>query len=242
MNTYSGIVYKILNPINGKIYIGQTIQRLKERKKDHRGLQDRLKHLVLYRALRKYGFDSFEWEIIHYAKDKSELDKMEEYYINHYKTMNPEHGYNLTYGGEGGLHPPEIRKRISDSLRGRVFSEKTRNKLSNSLKGKYTGEDSSWWGRKHTDEEKKKISNAQKGNKNHNFGKKASDYTMQKMSEAKKGDKSWNHKRVMCVETQKIYMSSKEAFEKIGIDNSSIGKCCKGKRPKAGGYTWKYVD
>ena len=242
MRSYYGIVYKIQNKKNGKHYIGQTIQSLKSRKKDHRNCQDRLSNLALYRAFRKYGFDSFEWEIIHHAKDKADLDKMEKYYIQLYKTMSPKNGYNMTYGGEGGAHPSEIREKISNSLKGRVFTETTRKKLSISLKGKYTKENSSWWGRKHTDEERKKIGKAQKGIRNHNYGKKASVETRNKMSEAHKGEKHWNHKRVMCIETKEIYISSVDAFEKTGIDNSSIGKCCKGMRKRAGGFTWKYVD
>ncbi|MBN4054776.1 GIY-YIG nuclease family protein [Nitrospira defluvii] len=242
MKSYSGIVYKICNKENGKLYIGQTIQSLKSRKKDHRGCLDKLSHLALYRAFRKYGFENFEWEVIHQAKDKADLDKMEKYYIQHYNTMSPRYGYNLTYGGEGGKHPLEVREKISDSLKGRVFSEITRKKLSKSLKRKYTKEKSSWWGRKHTEDEKQKMSKAQRGSNNHNFGKKASEATRRKMSEARKGEKHWNHKRVMCIETKTIYISAIDAFEKTGIDNSSIGKSCKGVRLKAGNFTWKYID
>ena len=179
---------------------------------------------------------------IHHAKDKADLDKMEKYYIQFYKTMSPKNGYNMTYGGEGGTHPTEIREKISNSLKGRVFTEATRKKLSISLKGKYTKENSSWWGRKHTDEERKKIGEAQMGIRNPNYGKMASVETRNKMSEAHKGDKHWNHKMVLCVETKEIYISSIDAFEKTGIDNSSIGKCCKGVRNTAGGFTWEYVD
>jgi hypothetical protein len=48
------------------------------------------------------------------------------------------------------------------------------------LKGKYTGEKASWWGKKHTDEERRKIGEAQIGTKNHMYGKKASETTRQK--------------------------------------------------------------
>lgn len=242
MKNHYGIVYKIRNRENEKLYIGQTIQSLKSRKRDHRNCQDRLNNLALYRTFRKYGFDSFDWEIIHYAKDKADLDEMEKYYIKLYKTMSSRNGYNMTYGGEGGAHPPAIREKIANSLKGRVFTEFARKNLSISLKGKYTGENSSWWGRKHTDEERRKISEAQRGFRNHNFGKKASVETRSKQSNAHKGEKHWNHKRVTCIETKENYISSIDAFEKTGIDNSSIGKCCKGLRKRAGGFTWKYID
>lgn len=239
---YYGIVYKITNKTNEKIYIGQTIQSLTNRKKDHKNCQERLKNLALYRAFRKYGFKNFDWKIIHHAKDKNELDEMEKHYIQCYKTMLPKFGYNMTYGGEGGQHPEEIRIKISESLKGREFSEETRNKLSTSLKGKYTKEKSSWWGRKHTDEERKKIGDAQKGDKNHMYGKRASAETRKKMSESRKGELHWNHKKVRCIETGEIYISAIEAGEKTGIDNSSIGKCCKGKRNNAGSFRWDYIE
>jgi len=236
-----GIVYKVTNAINGKVYIGQTIQSFSSRIKDHRNCQDRLGHLALYRAFRKYGFENFVFEVICHAQNKEALDAMEKMYIQRFRAMNPRFGYNMTYGGEGGKHPPEIRIKISSSLKGRIHSEQSRRKLSQALKGKYTGEQSSWWGRKHTEEEKKKIGSAQVGELNHNFGKKASAETRAKMSESRSGEKHWNHKKVKCVETGVVYISSIDAFNKTGIDNSSIGKCCKGKRKKAGGFTWVYV-
>ena len=239
-----GIIYKITNTVNGKIYIGQTTQTLKNRKKDHRNSmeRERLKKLALYRAFKKYGFENFEWTTIYYAKDKNDLDEMEKYYIQFYKTMSPRYGYNMTFGGEGGQHPEEIKKKISRSLKGRVFSEETKKKLSLSLKGKYTKEKSSWWGRKHTEAERKKIGDAQKGQKNHNYGKKATEETRKKQSESHKGELSWNHKRVRNIDTGIVYVSAIEASEKTGIDNSSIGKCCKGKRNYAGGFRWEYID
>jgi group I intron endonuclease len=244
MNNY-GKIYKITNTVNGKIYIGQTIQTLKNRKnrkKDHRNCGERLQHLALCRAFKKYGFENFEWTTIYYAKDKNDLDEMEKYYIQFYKTMSPRYGYNMTFGGEGGQHPEEIKKKISRSLKGRVFSEETKKKLSLSLKGKYTKEKSSWWGRKHTEEERKKIGDAQKGQKNHNYGKKATEETRKKMSESHRGELHWNHKRVRNIDTGIVYVSAIEASEKTGIDNSSIGKCCKGKRNYAGGFRWGYID
>ena len=236
-----GILYKIINTVNGKIYIGQTIQSLKNRKKDHRNCMVRLQHLPLYRAFRKYGFEKFEWTTIYSANDKNDLDKREKYYIQFYKTTRPPYGYNMTYGGEGGQHIEETKKKISESLKGRKFSEETKKKLSLSLKGKYTKEKSFWWGRKHAKEERRKIGDAQKGEKNHMYGKKATEETRRKMSGSHKGELHWNHKRVRNIETGIVYVSAIEACEKTGINNSSIGKCCKGKRNNAGGFKWEYI-
>jgi len=235
-----GIIYKITNNVNGKVYIGQTIQPLKYRKKDHLNSSERLSHLVLYKAFKKYGKDNFLWEEIDHADTKEELDRKEKYYIALVKATNKRCGYNMTFGGEGGRHLDGTKQKISNSLKGRVVTEKTREKLSRSLIGKYIQENASWWGRKHTDEEKRKIGQAQLGEKNHNFGKKASEETIKKMSEAKKGEKHWNHKRVINLSTGEVFISAVDASQRTGIDNSLIGKCCKGLRKSAGGFQWAY--
>lgn len=49
------------------------------------------------------------------------------------------------------------------------------------------------------------------------------------------------YKRVRCIETMILYDTATEAQRKTGINNSSIGDVCRGKRKTAGGYHWEYV-
>ncbi len=237
-----GVIYKITNTINGKIYIGQTIQSLKARKRDHRNKVTRLSNLYLYRAFNKYGFESFEWEVLDQAESKHELDEKERFYIKQFRATHRKYGYNMTFGGEGGIQTEEVRQRIGASNKGRIKSESERKKLSKSLKGKYMGEKASWWGRKHTDVEKRKMSEAQLGSKNHMYGKKASKETRLKKSIAIQGEKHWNHKRVINLDTGEVFISAIAVRENTGIDNSLIGKCCKGLRKSAGGFHWAYYS
>src|SRR5690606_5855512 len=123
------------NKINGKVYIGQTIQPLKSRKRDHRNKVDKLSNLHLYRAFKKYGFDAFDWKEIDQAISKIELDEKERFYIEHFQSADQKHGYNMTFGGEGGEQTEEVKRRIGASNKGRVKSEEERKKLSDSLKG-----------------------------------------------------------------------------------------------------------
>ena len=51
-----------------------------------------------------------------------------------------------------------------------------------------------------------------------------------------------NRKAVLCVETQKIYSSMKEAQRETGIDNTAISKCCNHKRETAGDFHWKFIN
>ena len=49
-------------------------------------------------------------------------------------------------------------------------------------------------------------------------------------------------KPVKCLETDLIYKSSMDVQRKLGFDNSSITKCCKGKLKTVGKLHWKYVN
>lgn len=89
------IVYKITNIINGKMYIGQTINSLEDRWLRHRNdaLSNRLDtHFA--RAIRKYGVDNFKVEIIDTAQSQDELTDKERYWIKYYNSIQK--GYNET--------------------------------------------------------------------------------------------------------------------------------------------------
>jgi len=95
-----GIIYKVTNQENNKVYIGQTIQTLQERKNKHyykaRQKDDYNTHFI--NALRKYPEESFTWEIIDTANSQDELDNKEKEWINYYNSV--EEGYNTKDGGQ----------------------------------------------------------------------------------------------------------------------------------------------
>lgn len=95
-----GIIYKVTNQQNKKIYIGQTIQTLTERKNKHyykaRQINEYNTHFI--NALRKYPKESFVWEVIDEAQSQDELNNKEKYWINYYNSI--EKGYNTKDGGE----------------------------------------------------------------------------------------------------------------------------------------------
>ena len=49
-------------------------------------------------------------------------------------------------------------------------------------------------------------------------------------------------KPVFCVELNKIFDGARAAARELGLDNSSIVKCCKGKLKTTGGYHWRYQE
>jgi hypothetical protein len=113
-----GVVYVITNQVNGKKYVGQTINqkplkycanhlKLAFHEKDGR-------EKILYRAIRKYGPDAFSYSIICYADNQENLDEAEDYYILEYNTLSPA-GYNVRRGGARGSHHPMTIERMKEA-------------------------------------------------------------------------------------------------------------------------------
>ncbi len=88
-------IYKVTNIINNKFYIGKTIQRFWKRKSQHKSsaLGNKLQ-THFHRAIRKYGFESFKWEILFEGECSSnKLNDLEIFYIGYYDTFK--NGYNI---------------------------------------------------------------------------------------------------------------------------------------------------
>lgn len=153
-------IYKIYNTINDKLYIGQTIFDAEKRFREHKGRANRGVKGRLYNAMRKHGIENFYIEPIEEIEATDDyqdvLNDREKYWIQFYNSVN--RGYNVTYGGDSNpMHSNEGRKRHLDSVR----SEEVRLSVSKSMK-KYREE------HPFTEEHRKKISMALRGN--HNFG------------------------------------------------------------------------
>lgn len=101
MDKLYGIIYKVINKINGKIYIGKTIRELDTRKRCYESkARNNSNNMSIVRALRKYGNENFIWDTIEQCYDREELSEMEFHYIRQYKAFGG-NGYNVTLGGEG---------------------------------------------------------------------------------------------------------------------------------------------
>ena len=88
-------IYKITNKINGKVYIGQTIRPVEYRFNRH--INDAMHNILnthFARAIRKYGPDQWQFEVIDNAETQEELNQKEQYWIRYYNSV--EEGYNET--------------------------------------------------------------------------------------------------------------------------------------------------
>ena len=97
------VIYKLVNDINKKCYIGKTedvASRLRYHIKSLRAGTNKNKHLQ--NAYNKYGQGNFHIEIVEELNETDDIDEKEKYYIALYKTYDPKYGYNHTLGGDGG--------------------------------------------------------------------------------------------------------------------------------------------
>lgn len=99
-----GFIYKITNIKNGKSYIGQTIQDVKERFYQHcaNKCSKEVSNMVIHKAIKKYGKDNFTLEVIEEI-DSYNLNDRERYWISFYNSYYD--GYNSTLGGQDGFKP-----------------------------------------------------------------------------------------------------------------------------------------
>lgn len=99
-----GFIYKITNTINGKSYIEQTIQNIKERFYQHCATKcsKAVSNMAIHRAIKKYDKSNFTVEVIEEI-DSANLNDRERYWIKYYNSYN--NGYNSTKGGQDGCKP-----------------------------------------------------------------------------------------------------------------------------------------
>jgi group I intron endonuclease len=124
-------VYIIKSIINDKVYIGFTKHTLKHRLATHYrcAKKNSMNNNKFARAILKYGIGNFTIDLLFECDDKKEALSKEMFYIKEYNSFKD--GYNSTLGGEVG----EPNKNHAD----------------------FSGEKNPFYGKKHTEESRKKI-------------------------------------------------------------------------------------
>jgi group I intron endonuclease len=213
-------IYCIENLINHKKYIGQSVD-IYNRWSHHKNELNNNTHFndYLQKAWNKYGNENFSFYVLEFC-DADQLDNLEVHYIDLYKTLNRDKGYNLTSGGTNNkIYSDETRIKISNSLKGHIVSLESRIKISRNH-ADMSGSNNGMYGRCHSDEAKQKVSQANKG----------------KVSSRR------NRCNVYCVDLDKMFDDATTAGKILDLDGSAILKCCKGERKTCGGYHWKFIN
>lgn len=212
-----GYIYLRKNKINGKCYIGQTVN-VKRRNNDWNNLNIKYGGHTVENARKKYGTDGFTFEILKECPN-DEMNEWEMYYIKKYNSKAP-NGYNATDGGDSTCErTEEIKMKISISKRGKKHSVETKTKMSVAQKGK----------------SKPKVADALKGRKRPDITAALKGKYNTKCSKPVEALDKTTGKVVY------VFPSAKEA-ERHGFYNSNISDCCNGKRKSHKGYIWRYVS
>jgi len=165
-------VYQIKNAINGKLYIGSSNQ-VERRFYLHKWDLKRGKHhsITLQRSWDKYGEDAFLFSVLVYCAPEVR-QSYEQFYLDSLETIDPAKGYNICCdaiaAGKGRVWTEAQKQAKSIERKGKKVSAQTYQNLLNSRKH---GTDHPMFGKHHTEESLKKMSDALIGKVAWNKGK-----------------------------------------------------------------------
>lgn len=204
-------IYKHTSP-SGKVYIGQTCQKPENRWNDGKGY----KSGYFYCAIKKYGWENIQHEVLFTGLDQLNADIIEEDLIYYYRQIGK--SYNLATGGKvnrGWKMSEEAKEKLRIINTGRTLSNKA----------------------------KEKIRLSKLGENNPNYGKSPSKETRQKISKAMKGKGAKRVKQIdpESGEVVKIWDSETEVCEFYNGNHSLINNAIR-RNSLTKGYYWKFED
>lgn len=180
------VVYKIVNLVNDKFYVGSTTNkkvRFREHRKQLRGSRHHCKHLQA--AWNLYGESKFDFVVVEEVADSKDLAAAEDAWLQ--ENVGKAHCYNSGYAA---VAPWRGIPKEQHPAFGVPKSEEQREAISKTLKDFYATapENHPRYGKQHTEETKAKISVSKRANPTRYWeGKERSEETKAKISEAQKG-------------------------------------------------------
>lgn len=248
------LIYLVTNIINGKQYVGQTQNSASVRWSQHK--HQALKKdssSVLAAAIRKYGPENFKVSILKTCASIEELNVSEIGLISSLNSLAP-HGYNLDSGGSNKIMHESTKQKLSAAKLGKSngpFSKEHRDAISKALKKagvrppntleiinkrKLLGPDNGMYGKSHTAAARKKMSQANVGNK-YWVGKTHTRQSKDKISTSKDKYK----KKIVCLNNGVVYDSIRAAAKAFGISKTSVSWCASGKMVSAKNLRFSFV-
>lgn len=245
-------IYKIMNTINDKVYIGSSFD-IYARKCNHVSQLRNNKHdnIHLQSAWNKYGENNFTFKVIEIIKLEDSLSykerdcfvkDREKYYIDSYKSYDNVKGYNI------------VENPLKSPMYGRKHTEESKRKMSEWQ----TGEGNNNYGKQLDEEHKRKISESKKGKNHPMFGKKLPNEYKNKISRTlkDKGSKpsddalkksiEMRQRKIIQVDLKnnfiKQWNSIKEASDVLKLNYSCIRDCCTGRQKTTSGFKWFYLE
>ncbi len=229
---YEGYIYKIINDVNDKVYIGQTRRTVEERWICHiYDTRNKNDNMIIHKSMNKYGVDKFHPVIVEKIIEDSllklieKLNEKEKYYISEFNTVRP-FGYNISIGGnvldfnKVAVDQYDLNCNYIDS-----FDSITNASLITGIP------------RASIDKCVSDVATSNKSAYGYVFVKSGSlPYQVNEINR-KVNQYDLNGNFI------KTYNSIKEASDAMGIHTSNINYCCKKQKYKtAGKYIWRYID
>ena len=212
-------IYLITNTINGKIYVGQTVN-FYQRYYDHKKSVNKANKTAIAFAFIKYGFENFKFTVLEtgFSADKDTLNSKEQFWLDELKPYRPI-GYNVC--------------REASTMLGFRHSEATKNGFRDRMTG-----------HKHSEETKRKMRDAHIGDKAYWYGKTQSAEHVEKLRKTRIGRPAPNRRKIRQINNGSVvaeFCSIKAAAELTGISASCIAQAAnpKNRVNSAGGYTWR---
>lgn len=255
-------IYRILNKITKKCYIGETkCKDVSRRWNQHKQTIERDKGCPALRdAIKKYGIEFFEFKILLICFDEDRFTYEKEY-IHKYNSVVP-NGYNITEGGEGGgfqgkthtdqtktviknklkqkyIDNPELKKQMSERNKILMSNPEVKEKIRNGILN--------------SDKWKKVVENMRTGNHKNCNKIEHREEIKKKISESlKKYHSTIGHERYSKLGTKikqydmnnnflNEYTSIRDASRKSGVPNTSLSAHLKNNAKTGGGFIWKYA-
>ena len=181
-------VYAVVNLVNGKRYIGSTVNSFRGRWAAHKRRLAVRKHCNdhLQNAWNKYGEDCFRFDVLERCLPANCLAR-EQYYLNEWKTWNSDIGYNIcrTAGSTLGVKHTEASKK---KMKGKTRSKEARRNISAAKLGKAFSEEvrNARRGKPRSEETRRKISVSLIGN-TRSVGRTHSEATKEKIRKSSTG-------------------------------------------------------
>lgn len=192
-------IYRIVNKVNGKSYVGSSAW-VRKRCRSHARKLIKGEHdnIIMQQAFDKYGADAFEVVVLELVDDLGLLVEREQHWIDLLDTVAS--GYNIRPFAEsnrGHKMSEEVRRKMSESRKGRARPPEATEKARQQLLG-----------RPHSEERKRNISAAKKG-------KKLSPEHVEKMRQSLIGRKGTERQRHSTIERNKSRVWTEESRQRM---------------------------
>ena len=252
---FNFFIYKVSSP-NGKIYVGQTRQSLKQRKRDHLYFAKKSSGLFA-KALIKYK-DFMVWEVIEEIISTQRIaNDREMFWISHFKSNDKKFGYNLTAGGHSGKLNEEselkrkmaVKKALSNnptisrksSETAKILWKTRREEMRSAIKAARSTPESKALTSKRSKERvrtKESSLNISKGLRSY----------YENPSNREKTSRYLRNKKAKLFAVFKDgieiarFKNQSAASEELGICQPNMAAVLAGRRKSAGGYVFKYIS